>query len=140
MNQNQEKTVFKVLEALEAVQDLPRLDAVMGTVPGAAALSIPLAVLEKHVPVVMDAAYQSSASGSRLTALLQDGKKFGCHTIEGLEMLFEQGCAQCERWTQLPAPRQEIAAALLKARFEGDPEPPRNLVAEAAAAPWINIL
>ena len=74
---NQAGTEFKILASLEAVSGLDRLDAVMGTVPGAAALSLPLDVLEKHTPVVMDAAYQSSASGSRLTALLQDGKKHG---------------------------------------------------------------
>jgi hypothetical protein len=57
-----------------------------------------------------------------------------------MEMLFEQGCAQCERWTGLPPPRKEIAAALLQERFEGDTEPPSNLVVEAAGAPWINVL
>jgi len=132
MNATESATNFRVLESLEATESLPRLDAVMGTVPGAAALSVPLSVLERHTPIVMDAAYQSSATGSRFTTLLQGGRKFGCHTIEGLEMLFEQGCAQCERWTGLPAPRAEIAAAMIEARFKDDPEPPRNLMQEAS--------
>ncbi len=37
--------------------------------------------------------------------------------VEGIEMLFEQGCAQCETWTNAPAPRQPIAASLMGALF-----------------------
>merc|ERR1712039_338615 len=41
----------------------------------------------------------------------------GCEVVEGGEMLFEQGCAQCELWTGKRAPREKIAAALLKNLF-----------------------
>ena len=140
MNEGQSRTKFEVLPSLEDVSSLDRLDAVMGTVPGKAALCIPLSTMERHRPIVMDAAYQSSATGSRLTSLLQNGKRYRCHTIEGMEMLFEQGCAQCERWTGLPAPRKEIATALLKERFDGDPEPPANLVKEAAGSPHLYVV
>ena len=40
------------------------------------------------------------------------GAAAGCLCIEGVEMLFEQGCAQCEIWTHRPAPRGQIARGL----------------------------
>jgi len=57
---------------------------------------------------VLDAAYRP-----RETPLLQAASAAGCVCIEGVEMLFEQGCAQCELWTHRPAPRAEIAKGLL---------------------------
>ena len=52
---------------------------------------------------VLDAAYKP-----RDTPLLSAAREAGCVAIEGIEMLFEQGCAQCELWTGRPAPRPEI--------------------------------
>lgn len=126
-------TGFRVAGSTTELEDLTRLDAVMATLPGSAGATLPDSVLEKHKPVVVDAAYQSSASGVRHTALLQQAIAKGCPVVEGLEMLFEQGCAQCEIWTGRPPPRSEIARALLDDRFSGDPSPPPGLVAEASS-------
>lgn len=124
---------FEVMEDLAALEGLPKLHTIISTLPGSVELEIPGKILQTHRPVLMAAAYKSSPEGSRLTPLLEQGQATGCTIIEGMEMLFEQGCAQCENWTAQPAPRRAIAAALLKERFEGagDPPPPANLLKEA---------
>jgi shikimate 5-dehydrogenase len=48
----------------------------------------------------------------------------GCEVVEGIEMLFEQGCAQRELWTGAPAPRAAIAQALLGALFGASTDHP----------------
>ena len=55
--------------------------------------------------------------------------------VEGLEMLFEQGCAQNEIWSQMAAPRAHIARALLADRHadDADEDKPQNLLREAKA-------
>jgi len=124
----------------ESLMALRRLDLVMGTTPGSAHVTVPESVLSHFKPIVFDAAYRP-----RDTLLLRTAIACGCPTVEGIEMLFEQGCAQCEIWTGSIAPRAEIATALLKALFtEGSEhpahalmqphtEPPSSLVREAAA-------
>jgi len=125
---------FKVVRDPKELASLTRLDAVMGTLPGTAGFTLPDGLLADFKPVVIDAAYQSSASGERFTALLRQAKHHHCALVEGLEMLFEQGCAQCELWTGKPAPRKEIARALLADRFDGDASPPEGLLREAGIA------
>jgi len=122
---------FIAVKDAECLMDLERLDAVMGTMPGPSNFTLPKGMLERHRPAVVEAAYKSSEAGSRFTALLQEAIDAGCKTVEGIEMLFEQGCAQCELWTGRSAPRAEIARALLKERFSDDEHPPPNLVFEA---------
>lgn len=124
---------FTAIQDAKDLGELPRLDAVMGTLPGSANFTLPEDLLAKHKPAVIEAAYRSSESGSRFTSLLQQAVEAGCETIEGIEMLFEQGCVQCEIWTGRSAPRKEIAQALLDDRFAGDPNPPKNLIQEATA-------
>jgi shikimate 5-dehydrogenase len=80
---------------------------------------------------VFDAAYKSSTQGLRLTALLELARDVACPIVEGMEMLFEQGCAQSAIWTADTPPRAEIAKALLKERFQDDPDPPMALVDES---------
>lgn len=126
-------TGFRVAGSTAELEALLRLDVVMATLPGSAGATLPDSVLETHKPVVVDAAYQSSASGVRHTALLQQAAARGCLVVEGMEMLFEQGCAQCEIWTGRPPPRSEIARALLDDRFPGDPSPPAGLVVEVSS-------
>ena len=50
-------------------------------------------------------------------------------------MLFEQGCAQNEIWSQMAAPRAHIARALLADRHadDADEDKPQNLLREAKA-------
>jgi len=106
------------------LSSLPRLDLVMGTVPGDGQVVLPEAVLQKYKPIVFEAAYRP-----RETELLKVARACGCPTIEGVEMLFEQGCAQCEIWTGRKAPRAEIAAAMLQDVLTGE-EPPEGLQCE----------
>jgi len=83
-----------------------RLDIVVSCVPGSAEITLPRSVLAAK-PIVLDAAYRP-----RLTPLLGDARAAGCEVIEGIEMLYEQGCAQCNVWTHRPAPRSSIARGL----------------------------
>jgi pentafunctional AROM polypeptide len=122
---------FTAVQDAKGLGELSRLDAVMGTLPGSAGFTLPDNMLATYKPALIEAAYRSSESGSRFTPLLQQAVDAGCETVEGIEMLFEQGCAQCEIWTGKSAPRKEIAQALLDDRFANDPNPPKNLVYEA---------
>ncbi len=49
------------------------------------------------------------------TKLLKEAKKRGCRTINGLEMLLEQGIASFELWTGKKAQRKVMEKALIKA-------------------------
>merc|ERR1712159_112400 len=91
----------------EGVAALERLDLIVSCIPGSAEVTLPVPVLRQKMPVVSDAAYRP-----RQTPLLRDAVDAGCVVIEGIEMLFEQGCAQCEIWTHRPAPRAEIARGM----------------------------
>ena len=62
--------------------------------------------MKKHTPIVVEASYIP-----RHTAFVSQVMAVGCEIIEGIEMLFEQGCAQCETWTGQPAPRQDCETA-----------------------------
>ena len=57
--------------------------------------------------MVLEAAYIP-----RHTAFVRQAMAAGCAVVEGVEMLFEQGCAQCEIWTHRPAPRGAIAVGI----------------------------
>lgn len=70
-------------------------------------MTLPVDELRRLQPIVLDAAYIP-----RETPLLRDATAAGCTTIEGIEMLFEQGCAQSELWTHRTAARREIAISL----------------------------
>ncbi|MFH1982676.1 MAG: shikimate dehydrogenase [Pseudomonadota bacterium] len=63
--------------------------------------------------IVMDAVYSPLD-----TRLLQDARRAGCHTIDGLDMFVEQGVLQCEWWTghRAPAPlmKSTVATALMR--------------------------
>lgn len=51
----------------------------------------------------------------RLTPLLELAQAQGCRTIEGVEMLVEQGARSFEIWTGMPAPVEEMRAAAVEA-------------------------
>ncbi|CAE7296720.1 ARO1 [Symbiodinium pilosum] len=133
---------FEACVDLTSLQRLDKLHVVVNTLPGSTEFTLPdTSVLTRCKPVVLEAAYIP-----RRTAFLRQALEAGCEVVEGIEMLFEQGCAQCEIWTQKPAPRSQIAQALLEALFKagsGHPayakmepynELPTSLVAEAAKA------
>lgn len=122
---------FVAISDAQELEGLARLDAVMGVIPGQANFTLPESVMQTHRPALVESAYKSSESGSRFTPLLTQAIDAGCEVIEGIEMLFEQGCAQCEIWTGKPAPRRDIAQALLDDRFKDDANKPRNLLRES---------
>ena len=95
-------------------------------------MTVPEALLTGHLPVVLDTAYRSSSESTRFGSLMQQALAIGCPTVEGLELLFEQGCAQSEMWTHQPADRAAIARALIEQRAPWrDGQPPAQLMAEA---------
>merc|ERR1712070_1982 len=94
-------------ELAPGVAALDRLDAVVSCVPGASGTTLGEAELRRLAPVVLDAAYVP-----RQTPLLADAQAAGCTTLEGVQMLFEQGCEQCAIWTHRDAPRIAILKAL----------------------------
>jgi len=111
---------FEALADLGDLAALDQLHIIVDTLPGATEFTLPdLTLLQRCKPVVLEAAYIP-----RQTAFVKQALEAGCEVIEGVEMLFEQGCAQCEIWTGLPAPRAKIAAALLDALFTEDSQHP----------------
>ena len=51
----------------------------------------------------------------RETALLRQARAAGCRTIEGIEMLIEQGARSFELWTGLAAPVHVMRTAAYQA-------------------------
>eukprot|EP00930_Biecheleria_cincta_P089496 TRINITY_DN78814_c0_g1_i1.p1 TRINITY_DN78814_c0_g1~~TRINITY_DN78814_c0_g1_i1.p1 ORF type:complete len:358 (-),score=59.11 TRINITY_DN78814_c0_g1_i1:400-1473(-) len=134
----------EVCKDLDDIGRLQELHFVVDTLPGASGFTLPasaVTALERCKPVVLEAAYIP-----RQTAFVKQALAAGCDVVEGVEMLFEQGCAQCEIWTAKPAPRQAIASNLLRELFtKGSSHPahqkmepldtlPKSLVREAAAS------
>jgi shikimate dehydrogenase len=56
----------------------------------------------------------------RRTALLTRAAAAGCRTVEGIEMLIEQGARSFELWTGLPAPLETMRAAAYEALARDD--------------------
>lgn len=84
---------------------------IVSTIPGDSNFELPPEVLASR-PAVLDAAYKPAK-----TALLLQAAQAGSPVAQGATMLFEQGVAQLEIWTSLPAPREVMKAAV----FEGIP-------------------
>mmetsp|Transcript_37900 Transcript_37900/g.102622 ORF Transcript_37900/g.102622 Transcript_37900/m.102622 type:complete len:332 (-) Transcript_37900:71-1066(-) len=104
---------FEACNELAGLAAMEQLHIIVNTLPGASDFVLPDAsVLQRCRPVVLEAAYIP-----RRTAFLRQALDAGCEVVEGVEMLYEQGCAQCEIWTGKPAPRAAIACALLTALF-----------------------
>lgn len=121
---------------LHDISQLGSLQIVINTIPGSAGFVLPdIAVLQRCQPVVLDAAYIP-----RRTQLLCQAIEAGCEIIEGVEMLFEQGCAQCEMWTGAQAPRSKIASALLSALFNDGSDHPARENMEPTDSPPLSLL
>ena len=71
---------------------------------------VPAALLHTDL-AVMDIVYNP-----RETRLLKDAKHAGCKIIPGLEMFLNQAVAQCELWTNQPAP-VEVMRQVLESHF-----------------------
>ena len=96
--------------AIGDLGDAPAMDALVSTVPGAAGVTVPAAVLASGTVAVLDAAYKPAR-----TALLDQALAAGCPVAQGASMLVAQGAAQFERWNGRPAPVPAMRAAV----FEG---------------------
>jgi len=106
---------FEAIGDLDALDSLERIDFVVSTMPGSTSFELPAkqeALLRKFHPTCLEAAYIP-----RHTAFVTQALGAGCRVVEGVEMLFEQGCAQCHIWTGQDAPRASIAANLLNSLF-----------------------
>ena len=84
------------------------LRVVVSTVPLSAGVTLPAAVLGSR-PVVLEASYSKDGV---TTAMLSEAARHGCTTLEGWQMLLEQGLAQFERWTGREPPAETMAAAI----------------------------
>jgi pentafunctional AROM polypeptide len=121
-------------DAAGTLAGLGRLDFVVCTLPGSTGYVLPDEVatfVARHKPIVVEASYIP-----RHTAFVKQVAALGCEVIEGIEMLFEQGCAQCATWTASAAPRQAIATSLLSALFtEGSAHPAASKMEPLDAPP-----
>eukprot|EP01117_Protostelium_nocturnum_P012724 TRINITY_DN4699_c0_g1_i1.p1 TRINITY_DN4699_c0_g1~~TRINITY_DN4699_c0_g1_i1.p1 ORF type:complete len:1525 (-),score=579.22 TRINITY_DN4699_c0_g1_i1:81-4655(-) len=102
---------FKGGKAVSSLEELElggrKLDVVIGTVPPTAQFSLPTSLLHSGL-VAMELVYNP-----RETTLLRQVKEAGGSTIEGIEILFEQGLVQFEIFSGKQAPRRQIGEALL---------------------------
>lgn len=88
----------------------------VGAEPAPAATPLPAAVPLHADLVVFDLVYRP-----RRTALLERAALAGCRTVEGVEMLVEQGARSFELWTRCPAPVASMRAAAYAALAEATP-------------------
>ena len=105
----------------------------VNTLPGASGYVFPdemVPFLKRWRPVTLEAAYIP-----RQTPFVLQALECGCEIVEGVELLFEQGCAQCEIWPGLAAPRRAIASDLLNALFAEGSEPPARAQMKPLDAP-----
>lgn len=125
---------FRVCEDMGQIAALPELHVVVNTLPGSTDFTLPevaAAALRRCRPVVLEASYIP-----RRTAFLKQAMAAGCVVIEGIEMLYEQGCEQCQIWTGRAAPRSDIAASLCSALFsEASSHPAREKMEPIAEIP-----
>uniref|UniRef100_A0A7S1NAR1 Pentafunctional AROM polypeptide n=1 Tax=Eutreptiella gymnastica TaxID=73025 RepID=A0A7S1NAR1_9EUGL len=92
--------------AITSLDGLKDMDVVIGTIPASAQSEYP-ASLFANKPVAVDLAYRP-----RRTPLLQQAAAAGCETVEGIDLLIEQGLFQFQLWTGCIAPREEITEAV----------------------------
>ncbi len=84
----------------------------VGMTPDDTHSPLPTAALEPQM-IVMDAVYNP-----RETRLLQEARRIGCRTIDGVDMFVAQGALQCEWWTGQPAPVALMASAVTEALMQ----------------------
>ncbi|MCR4335821.1 MAG: shikimate dehydrogenase [archaeon] len=98
---------------LDSINSLEEFDILInatpaGMKPDTEATAIPTSLLKKEL-VVFDIVYEPME-----TKLLKEAKKKGCRTINGLEMLLNQGYAGFKLFTGQEAPREEMREAIMK--------------------------
>ena len=90
----------------EALKD-GELKVVLSTLPAAAEFTLPEWVIPKS-PIVFDVNYKPY-----YTKLLRQAEDNDCQVIRGSEMLWEQGVAQFELWTERTAPYGVMKSVVL---------------------------
>ncbi len=101
------------LIVLEKIDSLDGFDILInaspsGMKPNINEIPLPPSLLKKGL-VVFDIVYEPPETG-----LLREAKKRGCKTINGLEMLLEQGYAAFRLFTGKDAPKKEMKNAVLR--------------------------
>ena len=96
-------------KAIPTLHDLKSVDIVIGTVPSSANFELPSVLLSKNL-IVVELAYSP-----RETVLVKQARSVKCVTIEGIEILVEQGLAAFRIWTGKQAPRRKIIEQLMNA-------------------------
>lgn len=99
-------TRFCDLTAVELPDVIARTDVMVSTIPDDAAA--PHAASFRNIPVLLDAIYDPWP-----TPLAAAVEQQGGQVISGLQMLLNQAYCQVEQFTGRPAPRSDMAAALL---------------------------
>lgn len=89
-------------------------DLLVNTTPLGDASPLPESVSLPRTVTVFDLVYRP-----RITPLLELARMRGCRTVEGVEMLVEQGARSFEIWTGVPAPIDAMRAAALETLQDG---------------------
>ena len=95
-------TVVESLDGIDPVQ------VVISTLPAASEFVLPESLLANN-PIVFDVNYKPYT-----TSLLAQAEQSGCDVVRGSEMLWEQGVAQFELWTQRTAPYSVMKQIVLE--------------------------
>lgn len=93
--------------------ELPAVDLLVNATPLADRSPLPEGVSLHEGLTVFDLVYRP-----RETRLLADARAAGCRTVEGLDMLVEQGARSFEIWTSVEAPIDVMREAALQALEE----------------------
>ncbi len=101
-----------------ACSDLTKLtdkvDVVIGTVPPTAQFTLPEQLLHQDL-IVVELVYHP-----RKTALVQQAENMKCQTVEGIELLLEQGLVQFKLFSRREAPRKEIVQQFIEKYSQGE--------------------
>ncbi|CAO3683676.1 unnamed protein product [Umbelopsis ramanniana] len=95
-----------VIESLES--DI-QVEVIVSTIPADNGLKVPDSLFGGIKGVCCDMAYKP-----RRTELLNQAEKHGWSTVEGIEVLIEQGYGQFQIWTEKQAPKQAMAIEVNK--------------------------
>ncbi len=105
---------FGGLACSDLTQLTEKIDVVIGTVPPTAHFVLPAQLLHKEL-IVVELVYNP-----RKTALIQQAEQHHCQTVEGIEVLLEQGLVQFKLFSRREAPRKEIVQQFIEKYCNGE--------------------
>lgn len=91
-----------------------KIDVVIGTVPPTAQFVLPEHLIHGDL-IVVELVYHP-----RKTTLVQQAEKAKCQTVEGIELLLEQGLVQFKLFSRREAPRKEIVQQFIEKYSQGE--------------------